>query len=110
MEPKVDIAKVDEIDIGFEDHGFFIMFGGFTYDRGGAQGMGYDVDVDLEFIQKFIKACGVNTLRECEGRIVRVTHTKGEILKIEPLFGEGETFDVKEWQKKGEEECERGKG
>ena len=71
MEKEIDIARIKSCDIGFDDHGLFLMFGRFLYEKKGvvtgSQGIGYVIDE--EFIKRFIRACGASTLLECEGKL-----------------------------------------
>ena len=95
---QMDLATLkDKPDVGFEDHGVFVMFG--TFDYGYAcQGLGYCVD--HKFIQKFIRAFGVSKLSECDGAIF-VEHTNGlGIARLIPLgIHHGEEFDIAKFTK-----------
>jgi len=96
-----EVAKIRKVDVGFEDHGIFVLFATFDY-GGSGQGLGYCVD--QEFIECFIKACGVSTLNKCNNRIVMILHNNCTVVGIKPLpFEEGEEFDIQAWLKrKGE--------
>lgn len=99
MEKEIDIARIESCDIGFDDHGLFLMFGRFLYEKEGvttgSQGIGYVIDE--EFIKRFINVCEVSTLLECEGKIVKVEHTNDKIYKIIPLSKDGKIFDIEKW-------------
>lgn len=96
---EVDIAKIESCDIGFDDHGLFLMFTRFIYSAG-SQGIGYVIDE--EFIKRFIKACGAQTLRDCNGRKVKIEHTRERINKIIPLSEDSDKyiFDIDKWREK----------
>lgn len=100
----IDIAKVESCDIGFDDNGIFMIFARFIYQKGGhstgSQGIGYVIDE--EFIKRFIRACGASTLLDCNGRKVRVEHTKERINKITPLSKDADkyVFDIDKWREK----------
>jgi hypothetical protein len=88
-------AKVETANIGFGEHGSFTAFIRFNYGNA-CQGFGYVID--QKFIERFIKACGVKTLRECVGRVVMVTHSHTNIHRVEPMaFEKGEVFDIDAW-------------
>lgn len=95
----VDIAKIESCDIGFDDHGLFLMFTRFIYSTG-SQGIGYVIDE--EFIKRFIRACGAQTLLDCNGRKVKIEHTRERINKIIPLSEDSDKyiFDIDKWREK----------
>lgn len=101
---EVDIAKVESCDIGFDDHGLFLIFARFIYQKGGhstgSQGIGYVIDE--EFIKRFIRACGAQTLLDCNGRKVKIEHTKERVTKIIPLSKDRNkyVFDIEKWREK----------
>ena len=101
---EIDIAKIENSDIGFDDHGRFSMFARFIYKKGkcstGSQGIAYVIDGD--FIKRFIRACGATTLLDCNGRMVNVEHTKERINRIIPLSDDDEKyiFDIDKWRSK----------
>lgn len=101
---EIDVAKIESCDVGFDDHGIFIIFARFIYQKGGqstgSQGIGYVIDE--EFIKRFIRACGASTLLDCNGRKVRVEHTKERINKITPLSKNADKyiFDIDKWREK----------
>ena len=91
---EMDLATLKKApDVGFEDHGCFIMEA--TFDYGVCcQGLGYSVT--HKFIMKFIKAFGVSMLSSCTGEIF-VEHQQGRIIRLIPLkTKEGEEFDIAE--------------
>jgi hypothetical protein len=91
-------ARIERADVGFEDHGIFTLDAGFDYGST-AQGLGYFVDQD--FIERFIRACGAQWLRECIGRIVYVTHDWGKVYRIDPMPFDSKRrpkpFDIEAW-------------
>jgi len=91
-----EAAKIREADVGFEgSHGRFVLFATFDY-GGSVQGLGYAVD--LEFIKRFINACGVSKLSQCKGRVVMVRHSDSKIVAIKPMkFEPGEPFNIEAW-------------
>jgi len=99
---EIDIARIESCDIGFDDHGLFLMFTRFVYVKKGhntgSQGIGYVIDD--EFIKRFIRACGAVMLSQCNGTMVRVEHTQERINKIIPLLkGEDKyIFDIDKWR------------
>lgn len=101
---EVDIAKIEGCDIGFDDHGLFLMFTRFIYLKNGyatgSQGIGYVIDE--EFIKRFIRACGAQTLLDCNGRKVKIEHTKERVTKIIPLSKDRNkyVFDIEKWREK----------
>lgn len=99
MEKEIDIAKIKNCDIGFDDHGLFLMFGRFIYQKEGvatgSQGIGYVIDE--EFIKRFIRVCDGSTLLDCEGQLVKVEHTNDKITKIISLTKDGKIFDIEKW-------------
>jgi hypothetical protein len=101
---EIDIAKIESCDIGFDDHGLFLMFTRFSYIKNGtstgSQGIGYVIDE--EFIKRFIRACNAQTLLDCNGRKVKVEHTKERINKIIPLSKDNDKyiFDIDKWREK----------
>lgn len=101
---EIDIAKVESCDIGFDDHGLFLIFVRFVYQKGGhatgSQGIGYVIDE--EFIKRFIRACRAGTLLDCNGRKVRIEHTKERINRIIPLLKDDDKyiFDIDKWREK----------
>ena len=109
---EIDIAQIESCDIGFDDHGLFLIFARFVYKKGrcstGSQGIGYVIDE--EFIKRFIKACGAGTLLDCNGRKVRVEHSKERINKIIPLSKSEKEyiFDIDKWREEGMRKHEAG--
>ena len=89
---EMDLATLKEApDVGFEDHGIFVMTATFDYGIM-CQGLGYSVD--HQFIMKFIRAFGVSNLSQCQGEIF-VEHERGAILRLIPLpTKEGKEFDI----------------
>lgn len=96
-----DLGRVEGLDVGIEDHGYFFMWGGFNF-GGLRQGFGYIINE--EFIRRFLKVFEVDRLQKCNGRICWVERTHSAILKLIPLpFEKGETFDIEKWSKKESE-------
>ena len=90
---EMDLATLkDKPDVGFEDHGIFVMTATFEY-YPTSQGLGYCVDHN--FIKKFIRAFGVSMLSQCKGEIF-IEHANGiGILRLIPLETHGgEEFDI----------------
>ncbi len=95
---EMDLATLKgSVDVGFEDHGIFIMSASFEY-YPCSQGLGYCID--HKFIMKFIRAFGVSMLSECSGEIF-VEHANGVgILRLIPLETKGgEEFDIASFTK-----------
>lgn len=94
---QTDLAKIDNPHIHLVRGKWPQIAGRFHYENGNTQGLGYTVD--REFLKKFIKAFGQTSLPACSDVVVRVTHTREKILKIEPLdnIENGEAFDIREW-------------
>lgn len=88
----MDIAKFEGLDVGFEDHGIFVIFGGVDYLEGGHQGLGYSASMEL--IQKIIVAAGVTKLQEANGCMVFVEHDNSHISRIISLDNKKE-LDLK---------------
>ena len=98
MDAITEPAKVTKADVGIEDHGIFVGLLQFDYGYS-CQGTGGFGGFNVKFIRGFIEACGVDTLSECVGRTVQVTHTDEFISKIAPMkFEEGKEFDIIAWQ------------
>lgn len=97
METKIRLAKVDNFDIGIENHGGFFMFGGFNYEEGGWQGFGYIINED--FIRGILRVFNVEKLQDCNGKLCYVEQSHSNIHKVIPLsyYKNGKTFDVDKW-------------
>ncbi len=95
---EMDLAKLDgRADVGFEDHGLFVLTATFDYDIT-SQGLGYTVD--HKFIKKFIRVFGVDMLSKCSGYLF-VEHEHGAILRLIPFPTEsGEEFDIAKFVKR----------
>lgn len=95
---EMDLATLkDRADVGFEDHGLFVLTATFDYGVG-CQGLGYTVD--HKFIMKFIKAFGAEWLSKCSGEIF-VEHAHGAIHRLIPLQTRaGEEFDIAKFIKR----------
>jgi len=97
---EMDLAVAEHLDVGFEDHGCFVMFGGLSYGSG-SQGIGLTMSSD--FLKRFIRAFGVERLSECNGRYVFVEHSMCMIHRLIPIsFGSDEEnaeFDISQWLK-----------
>lgn len=99
---EIDVAKIESCDIGFDDHGIFMIFARFIYQKGGhatgSQGIGYVIDE--EFIKRFIRACGAETLLDCNGRKVVIEHTRERINRIIPISKDSKKhiFDIDKWR------------
>ncbi len=103
MGERRELVKCGRFDLELEDHGYLVLNGAF-YTEGGGQGLGYGVDAC--FLKAFLKAIGVKTLRDVEGKSCWVTTPSfgGNIEKIEPLHrGDGVPFDIAEWARDLEE-------
>lgn len=88
-------AKITHASVGFEDHDMFTLRA--TFDFGGS-GQGLTHGINQDYIERFIRACGVRWLHECKGRIVLVTHDWTSITKVAPMkFEPGEPFDIEQW-------------
>ena len=93
----VELARVENVDCGFEEHGVFTMFGGVNY-GGGSQGFGWSINTD--FIKLFIRVLGATRLSECNGSMVFVEHSHSQIFRFIPINLSGEKqdeFDIQEW-------------
>ena len=99
MDKKTEPAKIIDIDIKIEDHGYLALNCSFSY-GGIHQGMsGYAIDAD--FIKQFMEACDKTILADCKNQVVLVTHTHDKITKIAPMpFNEGKEFDIEAWSDK----------
>ncbi len=101
---ETDIAQVESCDIGFDGRGNFMIFTRFVYRKGGQLSGPQKVEyfIDEEFIKRFIKACGVDTLCQCNGIMVLVEHTGKTINRIIPLSKEADkyTFDIDKWKER----------
>jgi hypothetical protein len=98
METERSLAKCGDFDLMIEDHGWLIIRGDFDYD-GTSQGF-TPYFADPSIIMRLLRAIGVDSLNDIEGKSCWVTHTNDEITKIEPLHKkEGETFDILAWKK-----------
>jgi hypothetical protein len=92
---KREIAKIERTHLGFEDHG--VMTGFLHVNYGGAgQGVGgYSISTAAgPYIERTLKACGVNTWEELCGRTIYVlTNSDRRVMGIENLPTEpGEQF------------------
>jgi hypothetical protein len=107
---EMELAIADKLDIGFEDHGFLVMFGGLNYGSG-FQGIGLTLSV--EFLKRFLRVFSVDALSECNGRYVFVEHSMERIHRLIPLNFDGEEenpeFDIFQWSKEKTVEIKRGK-
>ncbi len=92
-ETEIELARYEKPDVGFEDHGFFILYGSFDYLDSGGQGLGYCIDQN--FLESFIRVFGVDCLSECTG-LVWVEHNTGKIFRIVSVDGKRE-FDIESW-------------
>ena len=96
-EGKTVVAIVRGVDLSTEEHGRLMLQA--RFDTGGlSYGLGYTVDAD--FIQRFMGACGRESLLACEGRNVLVTAGPdgGALGHIAPMpFNTGEPFDITAW-------------
>ena len=92
---EMDLGEYEKPDIGIEDHGSMMLFGGFDY-KCGNQGLGYIVDIG--FLESFIKVFGVDTLREVNGKFAWVEHNRGKIFRILSVDGKRE-FDIEKYCK-----------
>ncbi len=94
---EMDLATLQyQPDVGFEDHGIFVMNASFDY-GGMSQGLGYCID--HKFIMNFIRAFGVSMLSKCSGEIF-VEHQQGAILRLIPLATkDGKEFDIASFTK-----------
>ena len=104
---EMDLAKAGEIDVGFEDHGFFTLFGGMNYDCG-SQGFGWIID--LTFIKRFIKVFGVHQLQNSNGKLCWVEHSNQKIFRLIPLGFDGDEckeFDIEDWSQQKRKESEK---
>jgi hypothetical protein len=94
-----EIAKVRHTTLGYEDHGIFTAWIHFDM-KGGGQGFGGHVlrgEWGMQYLQRILSACGVDSWEKLPGRTVFVLRktTLGPIIGIEPLPTEpGETFLV----------------
>jgi phosphoribosylformylglycinamidine (FGAM) synthase-like amidotransferase family enzyme len=101
VKTEMDLAVAENLDIGFEDHGFLVLFGGFSYGSG-AQGIGLTMSSD--FLKRFIRVFGVETLQECNGRQIFVEHSSDMIHRLIPVSFNIEEdaaaeFDIFEWSR-----------
>jgi hypothetical protein len=100
-ETEMDLAIAERLDVGFEDHGWFVLFGGFSY---GSSGQGIGLTMSSDFLKRFIRAFGVDTLQECNGRQIFVEHSNEMIHRLIPVSfdnaaDEPADFDIFEWSK-----------
>ena len=110
-----EIAKIEGVFLGFEDHGIFTCYIHFDYGKGGAQSGGgyafsqYDRETErrvgsrfgCEFVMRLLNACGVDEWSKLKGRTVFAIRDRegfqGRVIGIEPLPTEpGERFIFKE--------------
>jgi len=91
-----EIAKIERTHLGYEDHG--ILTGGLQVNYGGGAGQfvgGYSiVTVAGPYIERTLKACGVDSWEKLCGRTIYVlTNADGRVVGIENLSTEpGEQF------------------
>ena len=99
MKDETEAAKIEYVDLDTECHGILTLT--CTFDYGGSgQGLG-SYAIDIDFIKKFMAACGKERLADCKGQIVLVTHTHDKVTKIVPMpFNEGKEFDIEKWSAK----------
>lgn len=89
-----EIAKIERTSLGFEDHG--ILTGVLHVSYGGAgQGIGgYAIkSVAGAYLERTLRACGVDRWEKLVGRTIYVLTLRGRVEGIEPLPTEpGERF------------------
>ena len=96
-EAETTAAIVRDVDLSTGDYGELMLrarldCGGLNY------GLGYAVDSD--FLKRFMAACGRDSLKACEGRVVLVTGTGlgGGVTAVGPMpFDTGVPFDIAAW-------------
>lgn len=95
----VRMAKVDSLNLGYEDHGIFTAIIGLDYGTGGHQGAGlfaldeYDEASDerhgtaqgLEFVIRCCKAFGVRAWEDIKGRDILAHASMGKVYGFEPM-------------------------
>ena len=92
-----ELAKLKGFDFMVEDHGLPVLSGTFHYDNGGAQGLGYIVDV--AFLMRFLGVFNVDCLQLVNGKSCWVMIEDGLVVGIEPLHKkEGKPFYMSEWR------------
>ena len=94
-----ELARVEECEVGLEDHGILTLFISWEYDDGCShQGLGCYA-IDAAFLYRILDCFGVDRLRDIKGKSCWITHTHSETSKIEPLHKkDGKPFVLKEWQ------------
>jgi len=102
-EVKKDIARVEDLDVGVEDHGCFFMYGGFNF---GGSWQGFGFVINETFIRGILDVFGCDRLQDCNGRICYVERTHSKILRLIPLPFEkhGKIFDIEKWSKEATKE------
>jgi len=120
------LARIDEVFFGYEDHGILTMMIGLDYDGSTHQGFGgycldsFDKEEDrrigtaagMDYVIQVMKCVGANNIGEIKGKMVyAIKDTPGFFgkvigLKQIPQDGKGK-FLIKDWQEKwfpGEED------
>jgi hypothetical protein len=99
------IAKINNADIGFEDHGIFTVFIDLSYGDKSFQGIsGYSLSHSakgstgyltigepkgIDFIMGIMKACGVDVWSKMKGRTIYALIEDGLVKGLEQLPTEG---------------------
>lgn len=94
-----ELARVEECEIGIEDHGILTLFISWEYDGSSChQGLGCYA-IDAAFLYRIFDCFGVSRLGQIKGKSCWVTHDWGHVSKIEPLHKkDGKPFVIQEWQ------------
>ena len=93
------LAKLGRFDVALDDRsGAFMVLTGHFKMEGSGIGLGYLLDAD--FIIRFLKAVGVDNVRDLEGKSCWITlkDWSGPVVRIDPLHkDDGVPFDIEAW-------------
>ena len=100
MEPVTEPARIKSVDLDFDRAPRLLVL----FDFGRSEQNLSCSSVDIEFIRRFVEACGQIYLTHCVGQVMMVTHTHEGISKISPMeFNKGKSFDIDAyWKERGD--------
>lgn len=100
VKPERELARIVRADLMIEDHGCLLSDLRFEYD-GASQGLPLTLGKNAAaFFKGVLAAVGVDTWSGLRGKSCWVTHTDGQVCKIEPLHRrDGVPFDVEAFRK-----------
>lgn len=113
------LARIDHVFFGYEDHGILTMNIGLDYDGSTHQGFGgycldsFDKDEDrrigtaggMDYVIQILKCLGANSIDEIKGKMCYAIKDKpgffGKVIGIKQIPQDGKgIFLIKDWQEK----------